>query len=85
MKTKPIQEELLVCICVGPLINCQNSFEDVCEHNFVPSEVLISSDYQDEDLALKSPVITDTVGLHLLMSLNYCSRFDENESNSELF
>ena len=72
VKTKLTQEELLVCICVGPLINCQNPFEDVSEYNFVPSEVLISSDYQDEDLALKSPVITDTVGLHLLMSLNCC-------------
>ena len=44
---------------------------------FVPSEVLISSDYQDEDLSLKSPVITDTVSLHLLMSLKSCSRSDK--------
>ena len=52
---------------------------------FAPSEVLIFSDYQEEDLSLKSPVITDTASLHLLMSLKSCSRFDKNESNSDLF
>ena len=63
MKTKSIQVKLFVCISVGSLINCENPFEDVSEYNFVTSEVLIVSDHQDEDLALKSPVITDTVGL----------------------
>ena len=78
-------EELFVCIWVGLLINCENPFEGLSEYNYVPSEVLIYSDHQDEGLALKSPVITDTVGLHLLLSLNNCSRFDKNESNSKLF
>ena len=73
--------ELFVCISVGSLINCKNPFEDVSEYNFVTSEVLISSDHQGKDLALKSPVITDTVGLHLIMSLKSCSEFDKNESN----
>ena len=50
-------------------MNYENPFKDVSKFNFVPSEVLISSDHQDKDFALKSPVITDTVGLHLLMSL----------------
>ena len=85
MKTKSIQEELFVCIWADSLINCENPFEDVSEYNFVPSEVLISSDHQDEDLALKSLVIADTVGLHLLMSLKSGSRFDKNKSNLELF
>ena len=39
------------------------------EYKFVPSEVLMSSGHQEEDLALKSPVIIDTVGLRVLMSL----------------
>ena len=69
------------CIWVGSLINYENPFEDVKVYNFVPSEVLISSDHQDEDLAFKWPAITDTVSLYLLMSL----RFDTIESNSELF
>ena len=55
------------------------------EYKFVPSEVLMSSDHQEEDLALKSPVIIDTVGLRVLMSLKSCSKFNKNESNSQLF
>ena len=51
----------------------------------VPSEILTSSDHQEEDLALKSPVIIDTVGLRVLMSLKSCSKFNKNESNSRLF
>ena len=85
MKTESIQDELFVCIWVGSLIICKNPFADVSEYNFVTSEVLISSDHQDEDLALKSLAITDTIGLHLLMSLKRYSRFDKNKSNSEFF
>ena len=85
VKAKSIQEELLLCIWVVSLINCENQFEEVSEYNFVSSEVLISSDHQDEDLALNSTVITDTVRLHSLKSLKSCSRFDKNELNSELF
>ena len=51
----------------------------------VPSEILTSSDHQEEDLALKSPVIIDTGGLRVLMSLKSCSKFNKNESNSRLF
>ena len=80
-----MQEELFVCIWVGSLINCEKPFEDVNEYNFVPSEVLISLDHQDEDLTLKSPGFTDTVDLRLLMSLKSCSKLEKNESNSELF
>ena len=85
MKPKLIQEELVVCIQAGSLINCKNPYEDVSEYNFLLSEVLISSDHRDKNLALKSPAITDTVGLHLLMCPKSCSRFDKNELNSELF
>ena len=67
------------------LINCENLFEDVSKYNFVTSEIVISSGHQDEDLTLKSPVITDAVSLLLLISLKSCSRFDKNESNMELF
>ena len=62
-----------------------NLVEDVSEYKFVPSEVVMSSDHQEEDLALRSPVIIDTVGLSVLMSLNSCSKFNKNESNSRLF
>ena len=48
-------------------MNCQNPFKDGSKFSFVPSEVLIFSDHQDKDFALKSP--TDTDCLHLLMSL----------------
>ena len=72
VKSKSIHEELFDCTCVGSFINWKNPFEDVSEYKFVPSEVLMSSDHQEEDLALKSPVIIDTVGLRVLMSLNSC-------------
>ena len=77
VKSKSIQEELFDCTYVGSFINWKNLFEDVSENKFVPSE--------EEDLALKSPVIIDTVGLHVLMSLKSCSEFSKNESNSQLF
>ena len=38
-ETKSTEEELFVCVWVGSLINCENPFEDVSEHNFAPSEV----------------------------------------------
>ena len=57
-------------------------FENVSIYKFVPSEVLMSSDYQEEDIALKLPVIIDTVGLCILMLLKSCSKFNKNESNS---
>ena len=83
MFSKWKQEELFVCIWVGWLINCKNPFEDVNQYNFVLSEV--SSDHYDKDLTLKSPVTTDTGGVHLLMSFKSGSRFDKNESNSVFF
>ena len=57
-----MQEELLVCICVGSFINLGNPFEEVSENNFDPSVASMSLDYHEEDLALKSPVITDKNG-----------------------
>ena len=48
-----MQEELLVCKCVGPFIDWETPFADVTESNFSPSEVLMSSDHQYDDLALK--------------------------------
>ena len=72
-----MQEKLFICIWVGSLTNSENPFKYVSEYNFVSSEVLVSPDHQDEGLALKSPVITGTVGLHLFMSFKSCSRFDK--------
>ena len=45
----------------------------------------MSSDHQGNDLALKLPIILDTVGLRVLMLLKSCSKFNKNDSNSRLF
>ena len=55
------------------------------QYKCVPSEVSITSDHQEEDLALKSPVIIDIVGLRLLRLLKSWSMFKKNASNSLLF
>ena len=59
--------------------------ENFSENSFYPSLVLISSDHQGQDLALKSPVITDKDGLRLFMSLKSCSKLDINEPKLLLF
>ena len=41
--------------------------------------------HREEDLALKSPVITHKDGLRLLMSLKNFLKLDKNKSNSLLF
>ena len=87
-QSKSFQEELFLCILVSSKVNRENPFEDVSEYNFAPFllfQVLIFSDHQDKDRVLKSPVITDVVDLHLPMYLKRCSRFNKNESNSDLF
>ena len=63
---------------IGSFINWKNPFEDASEYKFVSSKVLMSLDHQEEDLALKSPVIIDTVGLRALMSLKIASKFNKN-------
>ena len=45
----------------------------------------MSSDHQYDDLALKSPVITDKNDLDFFMSLKSLSTLLRNESNSQLF
>ena len=85
VKIKSIQVELLVCICVGSLINWGNPLEEVSENNFDHSVVLMSLSHHEEDLALKSPLITDKDGLCLLMSLKSFSKLDKNKLNSLLF
>ena len=85
-QSKSIQEELFLCILVGSKVNGKNPFE--FEYNFSPFllfQVLISSDHQDKDLVLKSPVITGAVDLHLLMCLRRYSGCNKSESNWELF
>ena len=44
----------------------------------------MSLDDQEEDLELKSPVITDKDGLTLLMSFKKISKLDRNESKSSV-
>ena len=85
VKVKSVQEELLVCISVGSFINWGNPFEEVSENNFDPSVVSISLDHHEEDLALKSPVITDKNGLCLLMLLKSFSKLDKNKATVTLF
>ena len=80
VKIKLVQKELLVCISVGSSINWANLFEEVCENNFDPSVVSISLDHHEEDLALKSPVITDKNGLCLFMLLKSFSKLGKNKA-----
>ena len=47
-----MQEELLVCICVGSFIDWGNPFEKVSKNNFDPSVVSMSLDHHEKDLAL---------------------------------
>ena len=56
VKIKSMQEELFLCIWVGSLITSWNPLQDVNKNNFLPSVVLISSNHQEEHLALNSPV-----------------------------
>ena len=62
----------------------ETPFEEVSKNNFDPSVVLISLAHHEEDLALKSPAITDKYGLHLLLSPISFTKLDKNESNSQL-
>ena len=73
-----MQEELFVCICVRPFINWGNPFEEVGVNNFDPSVVSMSLDYHEEDLPLKSPVITEKNGLRSFMWLKSFSKKDKN-------
>ena len=84
VKIKSIQEEILVCICVGSFINWGSPFEEVSKNNFDPLVILMFLGHHEEALALKSPVITDKDGLPLLMSLKCFSKLDKNKSNSLL-
>ena len=72
VKIKSIQEELLVCKCVGSFINWETPFADINESNFSPSKVLMSSDRQHVVLALKSSAITEKHGLVFFMTLSLC-------------
>ena len=67
------------------LIYRGNPFGEVSENNLDPSIVLMSLDHHEEDLALKSHVITDENGLRSFMSLKSFSKLDKNKSNSILF
>ena len=73
---------MFLCICVGSLR--ENPFDEINESNFNLPVLLMSLAYHKEDLALKSPVITDKHGLRLFTSFKSCSKFDKNNSNSLL-
>ena len=55
------------------------------EYQCVLSKVLISSDHQEEDLALKSHIIIDRVGLRVLMALKNCSKFNKMSEIHDCF
>ena len=76
---------MFVCICVGLFINWGNPFDEVNESNFNPSALLMSLAHHEEDLAWKSPLITDKDVLRLFTSFKSCSKLDKNNSNSLLF
>ena len=56
---------LFVCTCVGSFISSEEDDASNCD----PSVVLISLDHHDWDLVLKSPVIINSAGLQLFISL----------------
>ena len=68
VKIKSMQEELCLFRWIGLFIICWNALQDVNESNFVPSVVLMSPHYQEEDLALKSPVTKVKYGFRWLIS-----------------
>ena len=79
-----MQEELLVCKCVGFFINWVNLFDEVSANNFDPSVVLMSLDHHEEDLALKSPVIADKNGLRSFTLFKNFSKLDKNKSRGAI-
>ena len=74
---------MFVYVLIHLLIE-ETPFEEVSENSFDPSVVFMSLAHHEEDLALKSPAITDKYGLHLLISLIRFTKLDKNESNSLL-
>ena len=72
-----MQEELLVCTCVGSFINWETPFADANESNFSLSEILMSLDHQHDGLALKSPEITDENGLVFLCRSKVSQHFSK--------
>lgn len=84
-KIKSIQEELIVRIYVGSSVNRENLFQEVNENYFDTSVVLMPLCHQEEDVALKSPLITHKDGLRLMMSFKSFSKLDKSKSNSLLF
>ena len=78
VKIKSIQEELWFFIWVGSFIICRNPLQDVNESNFVPSVVLMSSNHQEEELTLKSPVTKVKYGFRLFISRSIFSKFKKN-------
>ena len=85
VKIKSMQEELLVWMCVGSLTIWWKPFDVLNEKSFVASNESMPLDHQEVDLTLKSPNMTDTDGLRLLMSDKRCSNFVKKLSNSSLF
>ena len=78
-----MQEELLVCKCVGSLTIWGNTYEEISENSFDPYVVSMSLGHHEEDPASKLPVIADKDVLRLLVSLKGFSKLDRNKSNSQ--
>ena len=71
-----MREELCLFIWICSIIICCNWLQDVNESNFDPSVVLMSSDHQEEDLTLKSPLTRIKYGFLDL----YVEAFSQNSA-----
>ena len=69
---------------MGSDINWWNPHVVVRESIWDPSYDVMSSDHQDQDLALKSPSITVKEDLSILTWFNNLSKLTKNSSNSLL-
>ena len=81
---RSIQEEELGSKWVGSDTNWWNPYVVLRESIWCPSNDVMSSDYHDWDLALKSPSITVKEDLSILTWFNNLSKLTKNSSNSLL-
>ena len=80
-----MQEQLPVCICLVHSLIEKIHLRKLVNKKLDPSVVSMSLHHNEEDLELKSPVITNKDGLRSFISLKRFSKLDKNKSNSLLF
>ena len=69
---------------VGLFNSCWNPSEEVSTNNMVTYVVLMSFDYQEDDLTLKWPMIIGKYGLWFFISVKRFLMLDKDKSNTSL-